>query len=115
MASSEWFVTTPEGYFDCSINAARFIRWNVGGTLYPTERYIQSFRRPDLVRQALARERIAAKPISSQDVPPDAWFVDFKTGETGGTAIVVVQASDDKDLSRIELRVNGRPLPAEAD
>jgi len=109
---NEWFVATPEGYFDCSTNAARYIRWNLNGSLYPTERYLEAFRRPDLVRQALRRERIEAKPISSQDVPPDAWFVDVKpnAGPEGGV-LVSVEASDDKEVSGVELFLNGRPLP----
>jgi WD40 repeat protein len=109
---NEWFVATPEGYFDCSTNAARYIRWNLNGSLYPTERYLEAFRRPDLVQQALRRERIEAKPISSQDVPPDAWFVDVKPnpGPEGGV-LVSVEASDDKEVRGVELFLNGRPLP----
>ena len=30
-AANEWMVITPEGYFDCSANAAQFIKWNVNG------------------------------------------------------------------------------------
>src|SRR5205085_9235469 len=46
--SGEWFITTPEGYFDSSINAARFIKWNLNGVLYPAERYLRRLRRPEL-------------------------------------------------------------------
>jgi WD40 repeat protein len=49
----EWLVTTPEGYFDCSANAAKYILWNLNGVLYSAESYWNKFHRPDLVRKAL--------------------------------------------------------------
>jgi hypothetical protein len=54
VGSGEWSVTIPAGYFDCSANAARYIKWNVNGILYLAERYIKRFRCPDLA-QGVAR------------------------------------------------------------
>jgi hypothetical protein len=111
----EWFVATPEGYFDCSANAARFIRWNVNGVLYPAERYLRRFRRPDLVRKALRGERITAPAISANDIPPDAQFVGLRNGDPapGDPLTVTVEARDDRNVKEVELLVNGRPLPPE--
>jgi hypothetical protein len=53
----EWIAFTPEGYFDGSTRAPGFIRWNVAGVLYPAERYLRRFHRPDLVQKALRGRR----------------------------------------------------------
>jgi WD40 repeat protein len=58
--NGEWITFTPEGYFDGSANAPGFIRWNVAGVLYPAERYLRRFHRPDLVQKALRGERIVS-------------------------------------------------------
>jgi WD40 repeat protein len=114
-ASSEWFVTTPEGYFDCSANAARFIKWNVNGLLYPAERYLRRFRRPNLVQKALRGERIAAPALTANDIPPSLRFVDLKSGDLvpADPLTVTVEVRDDRDVREVELLVNGRPLAPE--
>jgi WD40 repeat protein len=114
--AAEWFVVTPEGYFDCSANAARFIMWNVNGVLYPAERYLRRFRRPDLVRKALRGERIAARALSNDDIPPAVRFTALKDGDLaqGDTLTVTVEARDDRAVREVELLVNGRPLPPKA-
>jgi WD40 repeat protein len=111
----EWFVTTPEGYFDCSANAAHFIRWNVNGILYPAERYLRRFRRPDLVRKALRGERIVAAGLTAEDIPPAAQFVGLKNGDAAPAdpMTVTVAVRDDREVKEVELLVNGRPLPPE--
>jgi WD40 repeat protein len=113
--AGEWFVVTPEGYFDCSANAARFIQWNVNGILYPAERYLRRFRRPDLVRKALSGEPITAPQLSANDIPPAARFIGLNSGDAapGDPLTVTVEARDDRDVKEVELLVNGRPLPPE--
>lgn len=134
--SGEWFVTTPEGFFDCSANAAKFIRWNVGGDLFPAERYYRRFRRPDLVQKALRGEAITESAFTNDDVPPTAQFTALKydgaaheysyggaTKPDAASAISSVSAMpsisvtlDTRSRSEIKpqdvtLLVNGRPLP----
>jgi hypothetical protein len=115
VASEEWFVTTPEGYFDGSANGAGFIRWNVGGVLYPAERYLRRFRRPDLVRRALRGERITAPALSAREIPPAVDFIGLREGESvGGDRMpVTVEVRDDRDVKEVVLFLNGRPLPPE--
>jgi WD40 repeat protein len=113
--SSEWFVATPEGYFDCSTSAARFIRWNVNGVLYPAERYLRRFRRPDLVRKALRGERISAPEMTADDIPPEARFVGLKNGDPapGDPMTVTVEVAGRHEPKEVDLLVNGRPLSPE--
>ncbi len=110
-AGAEWFVGTPEGYFDCSVNGARFIMWNVGGQLYPAERFIKRFRRPDLVRRALAGESIDAEAMTIDHIPPEADFVGLSHGEhvSGGRISVTVAVRGSRPIAGAELLVNGRP------
>jgi WD40 repeat protein len=58
LSGGEWLITTPEGWFDCSTKAARFIRWNVGGELFPAGRYYHRLRRHDLVQKVLRGEPV---------------------------------------------------------
>jgi WD40 repeat protein len=113
--NTEWCVVTPEGYFDCSANAGLFLRWNLGGQLYPAERYMDRFRRPDLVRKALRGEQTGALPLSGADVPPAVRFSGLKDGDParGNPLPVGVEVSDDSEVKGVELLVNGRPLPPE--
>ncbi len=100
--ADEWFVTVPEGYFDGSANAARYVRWRVNGAIFPAERYYRRFRRPDLVRRALQGEKIDDVAMTEQDVPPTARFVRFAYTGTQPNAV------------QLTLRVQSRhPLPAD--
>lgn len=54
VAPADWLVYTPQGYYDASNGATRFIRWCIGDQVYPATQYEQRFHRPDLVRQAMS-------------------------------------------------------------
>jgi hypothetical protein len=58
----QWIAYSPGGYYDGSPGVERFIRWRVGGQLFPGEQYERAFRRPDLVRRA-PQGRPAPTPI----------------------------------------------------
>lgn len=112
---AEWLAAVPEGYFDCSANAARFIRWNLEGRLYPAERYLRRFRRPDLVRQALAGKGIAAPRLSERDAPPAVEIAGFRDGDVvrGQTLLLRVIARSVTRLRGVEVLLNDRPLAPE--
>jgi WD40 repeat protein len=57
---ADWIAFTPEGYYDGSPGASRFIRWRAGNRLCPAEEYAHTFHRPDQVRQALAQPHQSA-------------------------------------------------------
>jgi hypothetical protein len=52
-ASSDWIVYTPEGYYEASPGAAKFIRWSANGQLFLAAPFEKMFHRPDLVEKAL--------------------------------------------------------------
>src|SRR5260370_37940175 len=89
------------------------MQWNVGAPLYPAQRYLRRFRRPDLVQKALRGDRITAPALTNEDIPPTAHFVGLKEGEwaSGNAATVTVEVQDNRPVKDVELLVNGRPLP----
>jgi len=113
----EWFALTPEGWFDCSANAARFIKWNINNKLYPAERYYRRFRRPDLVRQSLRGEKVPAADFTTEDVAPALHFVGLKYDGPAreGSVTVTLEAQSRHEIKGrdVTVLVNGRPLPPE--
>jgi WD40 repeat protein len=53
IASKEWIIYSPEGYYDASPGARNYIKWNVGSELLPLEKYEQQFHKPELLRKIL--------------------------------------------------------------
>jgi len=51
----KWLITTPDGYYDCSPDLTKDLRWKFNGELYPYEHYEKQYHRPDMVRKALGR------------------------------------------------------------
>ena len=65
-----WLLTTPDGYFNCSDNAAPLLKWNVGGKLYPFEAYSAKFRSPDMVKKAFEDAAAATATTPAVAVGP---------------------------------------------
>ena len=51
--AKEWIAFTPEGYYNASSGATRFIRWREGNRLLGAKALAGKFRRPDLVAREL--------------------------------------------------------------
>lgn len=49
----DWLITTPEGYFECSAGAQRYLRWYAGGQFVDTGRTYKRLHRPDLLRKIM--------------------------------------------------------------
>ncbi|MGO8673182.1 MAG: caspase family protein [Capsulimonadaceae bacterium] len=108
----DWFTVTPEGYFDCSLGAATKLKWNIGGRLYPAARYMDVFRRPDLVRASLAGQPVNAPSLTYNDIPPSVRFISPAAGAKvhGNWVKVVVEESMASAPGHVNLLVNGRPV-----
>jgi WD40 repeat protein len=52
-ASTEWIIFTPQGQYEASAGADKFIRWRVGDKLLPASAYKASFNKPEQVQAAL--------------------------------------------------------------
>ena len=51
-----WLAQTPGGYYDGSPDIAAFVRWNSGGTLFPSDRYAGAYNLPAHVQKTLRLE-----------------------------------------------------------
>ena len=111
----DYLVTTPSGYYACSLEAAPRVVWRIGDQIFPFDQFSERFHRPDLVRKALAGEDISnAKPLDASQIPPNVGFVSPRYGaEVQGDQVEVeLQAAGKYPITRLEVSVNGQPLPA---
>ena len=116
-AGKDYLITTPEGYYTSSLEAAGNIVWRFGNTVFPFDQFSEKFNRPDLVKKALAGEDISnAPPLDATQVPPKVAFLSPKYGAevTGSSIEVELEANGHFPIQRVELTVNGQSLPAAA-
>jgi len=114
--NGEWATVTPQGYVDCSPGGTRVLAWRLGESLYPFEQFAAKYRRPDLVRRALAGEDISAeRSLSGADVPPTAAFLrpGYDATIEGEAVTVEVEVAGVRPLARVDLLIDGRPIPDE--
>jgi WD40 repeat protein len=121
LTSGDYLAMTSEGYYAGSAAADRFVRFRLGGHLFPAEAFQSRYYRPDLVKQALAGQKLPPIGVFKGPYPPLAGFTSHAGGEklTGGTVTVTLETTDDSEVTRIALFVNGtrieaRPIVAEA-
>jgi WD40 repeat protein len=113
-AGQGFLAVTPEGYYDCSPEAASVVQWRIGKTLFPFDSFADKYNRPDLVRKSLAGEDIsAAKALDATMLPPNVGFTAPKYGQEipGDTIPVIIQAAGKYPIARLDLTANGEPLP----
>jgi WD40 repeat protein len=108
-----WLAATPEGYYDCAEGADYLIKWRFQKKLLPFHHFEESYRRPELLRRALAGERIAARPLLLTRVPPSIRILSPLQNATltGKSVRLLVQAADDAQISSFKLYVNGVLVP----
>jgi WD40 repeat protein len=113
----DWLAVTPEGYYDGSPGASRFIRWQVGSASYPVEAFEDVLRRPEELSKSLAGQAVTPSPIGAQfdanaAAPPTVIFVTPHDGdEVSADAVdVTVQVASASPVNRIVLFANGRPV-----
>jgi len=112
----QWLTVTPQGYYDCSLEAARYVVWRMTDRLYPFDQFEEKYRRPDLVQRALAGEDIsAAPPLDATQIPPTVWFArpGYGASVDGESVEVEIQAAGTYPIAKVDLSVNGRPVPGE--
>ena len=112
-AQTLWLSTTPEGYYDAAEGADYLVKWRFGNRLLPFFHFEEAYRRPDILRRALAGERIAARPLLLSRVPPMIRIISPQRGQTltGKSVRVLVEAADDEALENFKMFVNGVLVP----
>ncbi len=62
-SGNDWITYTPEGFYDGSLSAARYIRWQMGEQFLPAETYAAQFHHPERVEAALRpQSRVTKSP-----------------------------------------------------
>jgi len=114
--SGDWATVTPHGYVDCSPGAGLLLGWRIGESVHPFRQFAARYHRPDLVRRALAGEDLSAEQtLSGADVPPTAAFLapEYDAAIEGETAKVEIEVVGVRPLARVDLLIDGRPIPDE--
>ena len=110
-----WLVTTSEGYYKGTTDAARIITWRVGGEVFPVEAFRDAFYRPDLVDKALRGEPLDdVRALSTDDIPPRVTVItpeELDEVRSGQAAISVV-ARGPRKIEGLEIYANGRRAQA---
>ncbi len=111
--STLWLTATPEGYYDCAEGADYLIKWRFQKKLMPFHHFEESYRRPEILRRALAGERIAARPLLLTRVPPAIRIIRpfHKAMLTGNSVRILAEAADDSPISDFKFYVNGVLVP----
>ena len=114
-ADGRWLMSTPTGYYNCALEADNAMIWRLNGQVFPFDSFSTTYRRPDIVQRALAGETLAnIPPIDATMSPPVVSFTSPAYGTVIGPAekpVVGMQVNSGEPIARLELTVNGQPLP----
>ncbi|MHB9024293.1 MAG: caspase family protein [Armatimonadota bacterium] len=115
-ATGRWLATTPNGYYDCSLEAENAVAWRLpNGQVFPFDAFAAVYRRPDIVQKALAGEDIAnLPPLDVTQPPPTVAFTAPAYGKELNTEerlLASIEAKGSTPIARVEVTVNGQPLP----
>jgi WD40 repeat protein len=112
----DWLVVTPDGYFDGSENAARFVSYRIAGTLnfVPLDRYRKQFERPGLLAMIWKGEDYRGNSSVVRDLPPSVRITspaqhesEIKEGKLTITA--EAESRGQYPVTQFRLKVDGKP------
>jgi WD40 repeat protein len=114
-AGQEWLVVTPEGLFDGSVNAPRFVSYRVAGTLdfVPLDHFLNRYRTPGLLTKIMNGERPKPKVDVGKALPPKVRLVspasalEIKDGKLEVKA--EADSVGDYPVTSLLLHLDGRP------
>ena len=113
-AGANWFVSTPQGYYNCTSGAESLVVWQAGKYALTLEQLAAKFKRPDVLRKALAGADLSDLfTLDVTQLPPNIGFLAPAAGtETNEQTVEVhLQAAGSRPITRVELTLNGQPAP----
>jgi Caspase domain len=113
--TDEWFVTSPEGYFDCSDNGRSFIQFSSGETVYEASQLWDKYYTPGLLAKFLEGDTSYNQSVKVEEILDFAPIVSIRASEETITNTekinVNVQAkAQDNGLGDIFLYLNGKRI-----
>jgi len=65
----EWIILTPEGYYNASPNAEKYLNVKIGNKVYNIENFKKIFNRPNIVKAALEEKSISSLMLPTLEFP----------------------------------------------
>jgi WD40 repeat protein len=111
----EWMVTTPEGYFNASQKAAKYLNVTIGNQVYSIDNFYEKFFNPVYVASVLQGKQVDAVADIRQGIlsPPDVRITSPVPGSvfSADTLTVVVAAKDTGGgVDELRLYHNGKVI-----
>jgi ankyrin repeat protein len=101
-------VVTPEGYFDGTPEALKYLHYVQGMEIIPLEAYYEQFYRPNLLQRILRGESIEQSRIDFNKRKPNAGVKILEPGSGNSRGAVMVQSSQANRLTvKAEFTDNG--------
>ena len=115
----EWMATTPEGYFNASPKAARYLNVTVGNQVYSIDNFYEKFFNPVYVASVLQGQKVAAAADIRQGIlsPPAVRITAPLPGSvvSADTLTVTVAAKDTGGgIDELRLYHNGKAVGGDA-
>ncbi len=115
----EWMATTPEGYFNASPKAARYLNVTVGNQVYSIDNFYETFFNPVYVASVLQGKKVEAAADIRQGIlsPPEVRITAPLPGSvvSSDTLTVTVAARDTGGgIDEIRLFHNGKAIGGDA-
>ncbi|MDP8269493.1 MAG: caspase family protein [Candidatus Tenebribacter davisii] len=117
-SDGEWIVITPEGYFNASLNGAKYLNVRVGNKVYSIDNFYEKYYNPAYVASVLQGKKV--NPVSDirlgVALPPEVKIISPVSGTESPSDEVTIQISA-KDMGggidEIKLYHNGKAISEE--
>jgi len=114
---ANWLISCPDGYYSSSLEAPSLVVWRVGSAYYPFDQFEGKYYRPEIIKQALAwKTSTKNKPVPLATPVLQPPVLSFTSPQYGAevkenTVEVSLRAEGKQPIVRVELTINGQPLP----
>jgi WD40 repeat protein len=118
-SDGQWLSFTPDGYYDCSAFGDRYVTWRSRDDEFPLQRYKDIFRKPAIVEDVLSGGYTPGEELTSLAQPPSVTLLAprvrqlFAFGSEALEVLVEAEARDSRNIERIRVLFNGRPVGRE--
>jgi WD40 repeat protein len=108
-ADGEWLIVTPNGYYNSSEKGDQYLSVTVGGKQYTISQLRESFYRPDLVKVALAGQKVEGmKKMADIKPSPSVAIINTPASVTSGQVTVSLEVKDQGGgIGDVRLYLNG--------
>jgi WD40 repeat protein len=115
----DWLVLTPEGYFDGSLDARRFVFWRIGDQVCRLEQFEQRFYRPDQVARSLSGQPLSQDDgtragVTTDRAPPKVTLELDGCDGASATVRATATTAATGSITTVHFTIDGREIPTES-